>query len=258
MRRAPLLFLPLLLALTGLPALAEECEDVVQVHDCFVVEFLGATFDGTATEMTYCVTGLDAPGFGPALSMMVAVDPVCAGSDEVVDCDPEMCGYQADDPLFHLTGVRWDDLSIDVGETDCVSFKLEGDWRGAIGEVDIAIDAVPGIGRDRICGPICIDCQSYLDVEVRDGRPWLRAGLRHNRPLSVEAKVYFKIVDATGERVHFWSSAPVRFDPGSEFVYEGPAPDVPELEPGEYALVMALKQMSGWRERTATFTVPEE
>lgn len=259
----PLFFPVFVLALLGLalPSGAQECDTLVRVNNCFDVEFMGVDFDGFQSELTYCVTGVDVPGFGPLRTLMVEADPACISEDNLADCDPEECFLSPLDPLFEgMTGVKWVDLDLGIDETECFSFLLDGDWTGSIGSVGLAVEATVGLGFGEICGPICELCEAAL--QVRPGGPGepvhFRTALRHNLPTPVETPLYFKLVDADGHRIHSWTAGPFLFELGTTLTHEGPIPDQPELAPGDYELLIAIEGMSGLRKGSAKFTIADE
>ena len=101
----------------------------------------------------YCITGLDVPDFHALSHWDLSLDAECADENNIVSCSPEPCYYQEEDPTTGITGIKFDDLEVEKGETECFSFALEGDWTGLIDDVTIGLKAATEVFYGPICGP---------------------------------------------------------------------------------------------------------
>ena len=246
--------LGLLILVSPLAAVAGECDASTMVGN-FEVTFEGAVFDGVSTEFTYCITGVAADDFRALSNWALALDPACIFPDDIASCSTDDCYYQVDDPNLGITGIKFDEVEIEAGETVCYSFSLDGDWENLIGSVEIGTKAGRNVSLGEICGPICRACGAALSVSVAgDGTPRVNVRVRHNRPPTVLTPVYYTVSRSSGERVHSWSDGPVTLDLGGTYRFNGAIPGLPSLEAGEYRLVMRLRGMSGWITRSASFT----
>ena len=258
MLKSCFVLLAALLLVAPLAVRAQECDEMTTVGN-FDVTYEGAVFDGAATEFTYCITGVDGDGRFRALSnWALALDPACIFADDIAGCSTDDCYYQEDDPNLGITGIKFDEVQIELGETQCFSFSLDGDWTHTIGPVEIGLKAARDVSSGSICGPICLFCEANLAVTIgADGQPWVDAYVLHNRPPTVLTRVFYGILETGGERVHLWEDGPITLAYGGSYSYSGPIPDLPDLAPGEYRLVMRLRGMSGWISRSATFVITE-
>jgi hypothetical protein len=249
MHRA-ILLTGLLACLVAVPAAAQTCNEEVTVGT-FEIVYEGAFFNGTNTEFEYCVTN----NGGQALSHWVlSLDTACIDPEDLVDCGPEPCFYQVNDPTTGPTGIKWDDLSIETGETECFEFTLAGDWTASIGNVTIAIKAGQSVETGEICGPVCVNCEASINIVNRNGKLGLKVRLKHNRPPTVIRTIRFAVMDSNENIVHRWETAPYTFEYLSTYEYYGPIPGLDsKLPAGKYIVVMRLDGMSGWHWQTKPF-----
>jgi hypothetical protein len=246
----PLAALALALAPTSLAA--QDCSVDASAGQ-FDISFDGANFDGTDTTFTYCVTTND----DPALSnWLLSLDPQCVSSNDLTGCGPEPCDYQVDDPNLDLTGIKWDDLEVDPGETQCYDFSLAGDWTGQIGPVQIGLKAGQGTHYADICGPICFFCTASLDITSgTSALPAYSLRVEHRRPPTVETAVAFKLFNERGRKIKRWKSEDLTLAYGDVYEISGYIPVDRALRPGTYRLQITMKGMSGWIIRETTFVV---
>jgi hypothetical protein len=238
-------------------SVAQECDELATVGN-FDVSFEGASFDGTSTEFTYCVTGVDGDDFRALSNWGLALDPACVFADDLAGCSTDDCYYQVDDPNLGITGIKFDEVEVEAGDTACYSFSLDGDWSRSLGPVEIGLKAGKNVSSGSICGPICLFCEATVSVTTdADGAPHLDVSVLHNRPPTVITPVFYGIVAVGGERVHRWEDGPITLSYGSTYSFSGAIPGLPDLAPGDYRLVMRLRGMSGWITRTAEFSINE-
>ena len=136
----------------ALPLAAQDCPTDTDIGN-FNVTYESAVYDGESTELTYCITGLDVPDFHALSHWDLSLDAECADENNIVSCSPEPCYYQEEDPTTGITGIKFDDLEVEKGETECFSFALEGDWTGLIDDVTIGLKAATEVFYGPICGP---------------------------------------------------------------------------------------------------------
>lgn len=242
----------LLVCLIAAPVAGQTCNEEVTAGN-FTVVYEGAFFDGANTEFEYCVTN----NGGQSLSHWVlSLDTACINPEDLVSCGPEPCFYQVNDPTTGVTGIKWDDTSLEIGETKCYEFTLVGDWTASIDDVEIALKAGQNIFTGEICGPTCVSCEASIQVVNRGGRLGLAVRLQHNRPPTVTRTISFGILDSKQNVVHRWESAPITFQYKSTYEYFGPIPKLEKKLPaGQYIVVMRLDGMSGWHWKTKPFFV---
>ncbi len=246
-------FFAAVLLVAWVPAVsAQVCTEQATIGQ-FEISFEGANYDGSDTEFEYCVTTLD----DPALSHWdLEFDTACIDANNLTGCGPEPCDYQVDDPTTGITGIKWDDLELDPGETECYTFKLEGDWTGQLGDTPVAFKAGQGVHYGDICGPICFTCGASLAVTAEPGaRAEYSLRLEHRRPVSVESKVYYLVSDERGRRVKKWQTDDFILNYGDVFEFGGEIPTRKPLRSGSYTLLIRMRGMSKWIERQTTFVI---
>jgi len=245
------------LILTASPLLAQECATEVTIGN-FLYEFEGATYDGAATTFRYCVTGLDNPGFHALSNWEMSLDVACVSPEDLVGCGPEPCFYQVDDPHFGITGIKFDDLEVDKGETECYSFSLAGDWTGQIDNVTAGLKAAQEISFGQICGPSCQNCEMAVAMEpkqVTNAVPVLHLFLAHNKPTEAKTPVRISVRDSAGTVIHKWESKTMTFKKGAPFRIDSVIPGMPLPPPGVYTVRVVVKAMVGWAGKETTFEV---
>lgn len=242
------------LGLLATPAAAQDCTTLATIGQ-FEVEFDGAVFDGSSTKFTYCVTGLD----DPALSnWMLTLDVECIGESDITDCGPDPCYYQEDDPNLEITGIKWDDVEVNPGETKCYDFSLDGDWTSPLGEVTVGLKAGQGVHYGDVCGPTCVGCEASLEViGAGSGQPSYRLRIEHNRPPTVATEVRYTLYKESGRRIRRWRSERFELVQGGIYESSGPIPLRRDLAPGVYKLEVKVKGMSRWHTRETEFRVRE-
>lgn len=251
MRRV-LFVLPIAVLLTAGVGSAQVCTEEVS-SGYFDVEFTGAFFDGSNTEFEYCVTN----NGGNALSHWVlALDLGCIDPEDLVDCGPEPCFFQENDPTTGVTGIKWDDTQVETGETECFDFTLVGDWTTSLGEVGFALKAGANVFEEEICGPVCASaCETNIELLRQGNRIGVGVRILHNRPPTVVRTIEFAILDMDQRVVHRWSVGPITFRYRELFEYSGAVPNLDSLKAGGYLLVMRLHGMSGWLWQTKPFWI---
>ena len=136
------------------------------------MSYESAVYDGIgSTEFSYCITGLDVPDFRALSHWDLELDLDCVTEDNLVSCGPEPCFFQIDDPQTGITGIKWDDLEVEKGETECFTFALEGDWTELIDDVTIGLKAATDVSYGAICGPRCRNCVGVLEILDADTDP---------------------------------------------------------------------------------------
>jgi len=209
----------------------------------FQITFQGAVHDGQATEFTYCVTGLDQPDFRALSNWMVSLDPACVSSDLLVGCGPAPCLYQKDDPNLGLTGVKFDDLEVEKGQTACFSFRLSGNWTLLVGDVNVGLKAANATFFGDVTGPICPFCGLAVRVVGNAAGRWVSIELHHRRPTTATTFATFSIIDSAGTEVRKWRSPQftIHFNEALRKSSKVPGDLLP---PGSYTLITTLGGMS--------------
>lgn len=118
----------------------------------FAVTFIGASYNaGTnVTTFEYSVENLG----GQALSHWVlGYSDVCAV--DLLSCTPAPCFFQIVDPTTGVTGVKFDNLTVESGQTEVYSFTLQGDGTGSLETVVFALKYGSTVSYGEICGPSC-------------------------------------------------------------------------------------------------------
>ncbi len=239
------------------PSIAQDCTTQATIG-YFDVSFEGATYDGSATEFTYCITGLDQDGFHALSNWELALDTTCIGQGDIVGCSPEPCFYQVDDPNTGVTGIKYDDLEVEKGETACFSFSLAGDWTMSIAESSLGLKAATDVFLGNICGPVCKKCEARLAMLTPETAPTVDLLLLHNRPPVVNTSIEFRLINnANNALIKKWFHGPVELVRGQELRIIEAVPDVGPLAPGSYKLKMKFQGMAGWVQRSINFTVAE-
>ncbi len=238
-----------LLLAWGPVAHAQVCTEQATIGH-FDISFEGATFDGSDTEFEYCVTGLD----DPALSHWdVTLAEECITEGDLSGCGPEPCFFQVDDPTTGITGIKWDDVEVDPGETECFTFKLTGDWTNQIADVLIGLKAGPNSHAGDICGPVCVSCQASVAVDPAAGT--YSFYVEHRRPPSVDTRIRYTLTHENGRRVKRWKSEAFTIHYGDVYEFDGAFPLRRSLKPGTYNLKVELRGMSRWKVRETSFVV---
>ncbi len=236
---------------TASASVAQTCNEEITVGQ-FDVEFEGVFFDGTNSQFSYCVTN----NGGAALSHWVlALELGCIDPEDLVDCGPDPCFYQVNDPTTGITGIKWDDTSVDPGETECFDFTLVGDWTDSIDNVQIGLKAGNNTLFGDICGPVCNNCVTNIEIIQRNGQIGMGVLLQHNRPQTVVRAIQYGIMDSQGNIVHRWEVGPITFKYLSTYRFIGRIPGLGSLPAGSYLLVMRLSGMSGWHWQTRPFFI---
>jgi hypothetical protein len=246
----------LALIVASAPAVrAQSCTDPATVGN-FSVDFQGVTFDGTNSKFDYCITGLDVPDFRALSNWLLSLDLDCITADDLVSCGPEPCFYQVDDPNLGLTGIKFDDLEVEKGETECFNFVLKGNWTNLIGEVSIGLKAATTTSIANICGPLCSACSANLSVAANaSGNPSYSLELHHMRPSTVTATITYQVLNSAGRKVRSWNDGSVTMAQGDVYTKSKVIPGA-ALAPGTYKLRMQMLGMSSWVNRVTTFTIP--
>ena len=249
----------LALVLCAGPALGQDCPETTVVGD-FEVSLDDLVFDGNNTTLTYCITGLDNPGFHALSNWMLSLNPACLSPDELLDCsidDTGSCYYQVDDPNLDLTGVKFDDIEVEVGETECYDVVLPGDWTTRLGQVVFGLKAANETSQGIICGPEC--CESIVSVTALPGEaPVVDVYLQHNLVSEVTTPIEYQLKDADGNLIMDYTDGPVHFVSGTEYIRSFTLPRGEELAPGSYTLRLRILGMSGYVVRSANFEVVAE
>jgi len=236
-------------------AFAQTCTSPATIGN-FEVAFNGATFDGVNTRFDYCITGLDVPGFHALSNWQLSLAQDCIEADDIVSCGPEPCYYQVDDPDLRLTGIKFDDVEVDKGETVCYFFSLQGDWSNLIGDVSMGTKAATTTSIGNVCGPICRTCSADLSVNAAiSGNPWYTLSLHHMRPRTVTNSITYQILNSAGKKVRSWTEGPVTLAQGGSYSVNKVIPGR-LLTSGTYTLKMQLNGMSSWVTRITTFEIP--
>ena len=68
-------------------------------------------------------------------------------------------------------------------------------------------------------------------------------------------RVFYSITEVGGELVHSWQDGPVNLTMGKSYQFFGPIPDLPDLAPGDYELMIRMRGMSGWISRSTVFSI---
>jgi hypothetical protein len=240
----------------GAPAVfAQDCDESTTVGN-FRIDFEGTSFDGDNTRFDYCITGLDGPDFHALSDWLLSLNTDCIGESDIVSCGPDPCFYQADDPHFGLTGIKFDDLDTEVGETDCFHFTLAGNWTNLVGETTLGVKAATAVWSGDICGPICEACHATLQVRIRTGaQPQYLLSLQHNRAVTVTTEITYHLLDAKGVRLRTWTEGPVTLVQGQSYTSQKDIPGA-ALPSGHYTLRMRMAGMNGWVTKLAQFDVP--
>ncbi len=131
------------------PATAQVCSTAVDI-DHFRLTFVGATFNPGLgiTTYDYCIENLG----GQALSHWVL--EACFPPSSLTSCSPAPCFYQLIDPTTGVTGVKFDNLTLDTGQTECYSFDVLGDLT-SLTDVVAAMKYAQFASYGSICGPSC-------------------------------------------------------------------------------------------------------
>ncbi len=131
------------------PATAQVCSAVVAI-DQFRLTFVGTTFNPGPgiTTYDYCIENLG----GQALSHWVL--EACFPPSALSACSPAPCFYQVNDPTTGVTGVKFDNLTLDSGQTECYSFEVLGDFTSPT-DVTAAMKYAQVAAYGGICGPDC-------------------------------------------------------------------------------------------------------
>jgi hypothetical protein len=255
--RAPLPVAIAALILTASPALAQQCATEVTIGN-FLFEFEGAKYDGRNTTFNYCVTGLDNPDFHALSNWEMNLDIECISPEDLVGCGPEPCFYQVDDPHTGITGIKFDDVEVEKGETECFFFTLAGDWTGSLEDVSVGLKAAQDIEFGQICGPSCQNCEMFVSMEpeqVTDTVPVLHLFLAHNQPVDAHTPVRIVVRDSAGNVFHSWQSKAMTFTMGQPFRIDSVIPGMPLPPPGVYTVRVLVKGMTGWVGKDTTFEV---
>lgn len=232
---------------------AQNCTGETVVGD-FELVFGGLDFDGDNTTFEYCVTGLDQQDFKALSNWQMSLATGCIAPDDLVSCSPEPCFYQEDDPHYGLDGVKFDDVEVERGETECFSFTLAGDWRGRLGDVELGMKAGQNVDFGNICGPTC--CEKDIRVTSRPGEaPVMDVTLTHRLAKPVTTPIWYRLLDADQRPVWKWRDGPVRFEMGTEYHLEMAIPGGENLAPGAYKLQVRIRFMSGYRILTTDFVI---
>src|SRR4029450_2550417 len=107
--------------------------------------------------------------------------------------------YQVDDPHTGITGIKFDDLSVEKGETEGFFFSLAGHWTGSIEDVTVGLKAAQDIEFGQICGPTCQNCEMFLAMEpkqVTDTVPVLNLFLAHNQVWDANTPIRIVVRDS--------------------------------------------------------------
>jgi hypothetical protein len=185
----------------------------------------------------------------------MALELTCINPEDIVDCGPEPCFYQVNDPNFGLTGIKWDSTEVEPGETVCYDFTLVGNWTESLGDVTIGLKAGTNVDFGQICGPTCVNCEAAVSVALVNGRPMFGVRLAHNRPPTEVRTVEFALVNKKLDIAHKWVMGPITLKYKDVWEYYGPVPRAPKLPAGEYVLVMKLDGMAGWHWKTQPFVL---
>jgi hypothetical protein len=247
----------LILTASPLPLLAQECATEVTIGN-FLYEFEGANYDGSNTTFSYCVTGLDNPGFHGLSNWEMNLDVACINREDLVGCGPEPRFYQEDDPHTGITGIKFDDLEVEKGETECFFFTLAGDWTKRIDDVTVGLKAADDVSYGQICGPTCQNCELSVAIEpkqVVDAVPVLHVYLAHNKPIDAHTPLKVSVRDSAGNIIHRWESKTMTFTQGTPFRMDSPIPGMALPPPGVYEVRVAVKGMVGWVGKVTTFEV---
>lgn len=239
------------------PSLATSCENEVTIGN-FRYEFKGANYDGNSTTFDYCVTGLDNPGFHALSNWELSLDVACVTPETLVGCGPEPCYYQKDDPHTGITGIKFDDVEVEKGETECFFFSLAGDWTDSIDDVTVGLKAAGDISFGTICGPICEGCELTVAMEpqrVKDIVPVLHLYLVHNRPTDANTRIRITVLNSAGKVYHRWESAPFIFKKGVPFKMDRTIPGMALPPPGVYKVRVQLTDMTNMPGRVTKFEV---
>ena len=173
-------------------------------------------------------------------------------------CGPEPCFYQVNDPHTGITGIKFDDVEVEKGETECFFFTLAGDWTGSIDDVTVGLKAAQDIEFGQICGPSCQNCEMVLAMEpsqVTDTVPVLRLFLAHNKPIDANTPIRIVVRDSAGNLFHSWQSQTMTLTMGNPFRIESVIPGMPLPPPGVYTVRVLVKWMEGWKGKETTFEV---
>lgn len=236
-------------------ASAQQCSTSTVIGD-FQVDYNGAVFDGTNTTFDYCVTGLGGSNFRALSNWLIALDTLCISSSDLTDCSSANCYYQANDPNHNLSGIKFDSVQVNAGQTVCYSFSLAGDWTRQIGDTTASLKAGTSVDSGPICGPTCRMCQLTMSVNTANvSTPELDLYLRHVRPATVTGPIRFFVYDSAGTLVLSWSTAPITLNQGSVYTLQQPLPVTSPLAPGNYKLLLQMQGMAGWITRSTFFTV---
>lgn len=239
------------------PSFATSCENEVTIGN-FLYEFKGATYDGKATTFDYCVTGLDNPGFHALSNWELSLDIDCIRKEDLVGCGPEPCFYQENDPNTGITGIKFDDLEVDKGETECFFFSLAGDWTGSIDDVTVGLKAAGDVSFGTVCGPTCQGCELSVAMDpnqVKDAVPVMHLYLVHNRPTDAKTGIRITVRDSAGKIYHRWESAQMTFKDGVPFKMDSPIPGMALPPPGIYTVRVQLKDMTNMPGKVTKFEV---
>jgi len=244
-----------LLAATPTPvAWAQDCPTSATVGN-FDVTYESAVYDGESTEFTYCVTGLDVPGFHALSHWDLELDADCADGDTIVSCGPEPCFYQVDDPTTGITGIKWDDLEVDKGETECFNLALEGDWTDLIDDVTIGLKAATEVSYGAVCGPRCRDCVAVVEILTPDTDPTLNIVIQHNRPPTIIEGLTLTFTNEAGAKRNV-TIGPFDMTYGSELRLRRRIADIAPFPPGTYTVTVSMEKMSGWFAKSVQFVIP--
>jgi hypothetical protein len=237
------------LTLLAAPGAGQTCTEQATVGN-FEINFMGIAYNGQNTQFTYCITGLHTPALS---NWQMALELTCINPEDVVDCGPEPCFYQVNDPHFGLTGIKWDSTEIEPGQTVCYDFTLIGNWTESVGDVTIGLKAGQNVDFGEICGPVCVNCEAAVSVALVAGKPMFGVRLAHNRPPTEVRTVEFALVNKKLDVAHKWVMGPITLKYKDTWEYYGPVPKAPKLPAGEYVLVMKLDGMAGWHWKTQPF-----
>ena len=119
--------------------------------DDFTVTFLGATVGGGTTTFEYCIENVG------GLSLSHWTLEACFTEVDLLGCSPGPCFWTSGDPTTAVVGpgVKFDDLDLSMGQSECYSLTLQGDWSQSIGDVTAGLKySIYGPGG-AICGPQC-------------------------------------------------------------------------------------------------------
>lgn len=244
--------------LVAAPSAAQSCESEVVVGN---FEFVASdpSYDGSETTFTYCATGIDGDGFHALSHWSLAL---CTPAEFFASCDTGgegSCGLDTD-PHTGIEGVKFDDIEVEAGETQCFSLTLVGDWTGQVGEVALGLKAAGDVELGLICGPQCDGCVASLGVTALANEiPTFETMLVHQIPPEVTTKIWYRIYNEADEIVHHWTEDAVTFAHGTVYTSDGPIPGLAApLPPGRYVLKLGVRGMSGVSIVERAFDVPAE